>query len=189
VSEIGHGQKEIKERLIPEKVVKSQIRGLKSIDISGRCARECINISYGFFTLVEGFMGRQDVETVCEYMTFQNGVLWPIPIVLDVDGNELHSKNIKEGETIILNYTGNPLALLTVEEIFNFDRKKMAEAVFGTTDEKHPGVRMLKRWKNTFLGGKVSLIKAPRFHPPFDRFWYTPLRLRREIKKEAGKGW
>jgi len=187
MSEIGHGKKEIKERLIPEKLVRSRIKSLKSIEISGRCARECINIAYGFFTPLKGFMGREDIESVCENMTLKSGVLWPIPIVLDVDGDELKAKNIKAGENIILKYTGKPLAVLEVEEIFRFDRMKMAEAVLGTTDEKHPGVVMLKGLKETFIRGNVSLINPPQFQPPFDRFWYTPRKLRQEIEKMGWK--
>jgi len=154
----GHGNKEIVERVVRSSEAKKLIKGLKQVSLSGRCARECIDIAYGFFTPLEGFMGREDVDAVCEKMTLRDGTLWPIPIVLDVKDEQIQAKKIK----------------------------KMAKAVLGTTDEKHPGVRMLNGWENTFMGGKITLVNPPKFQPPFDKFWYTPRQLREKI---AQKGW
>jgi len=182
----GHGNKEIVERVVPASEAEEKIREPKQVSISGRCARECIDIAYGFFTPLEGFMGREDVEAVCEKMTLADGTLWPIPIVLDVKNEQIQANKIKEGDTILLTYSDSPLAILEVEQIFRFDKMKMAKAVLGTTDEKHPGVRMLNGLENTFLGGKITLVNPPKFQPPFDKFWYTPRQLREKI---AEKGW
>lgn len=48
----GHGGKQIVERVISYNEAKGKIEGLEKIEISGRCARECINISYGFSHLL-----------------------------------------------------------------------------------------------------------------------------------------
>ncbi len=184
---IGHGNKEIVERVISSPLeVKKRIEGLKKVAITGRIARECIDIAYGFFTPLEGFMNRVDVEAVCEKMTLANGTLWSIPIVFDIASEEIGKKKIKEGDTILLTYHDKILATLKVEEIFNYDKLKMAKAVLGTTDTNHPGVRMLNELKDTFIGGKVTLVNIPKFNPPFDKFWYTPRQLR---KKFSEKGW
>ncbi len=184
---IGHGGKEIVERVISSpSEAKEHIKGLKKVAVSGRIARECIDLAYGFFTPLEGFMNKEDVESVCEKMSLADGTLWSIPIVFDIGGEEIKEKGIKEGDTILLVYRDKALATLEVEEIFNYDRVKMEQAVLGTTDEKHPGVRMLNKLKDTFIGGKITLVNIPKFNPPFDRFWYTPIRLREEYKK---KGW
>jgi len=182
----GHGDKEIVERVMPALEAKEKIRKLKQVSISGRCARECIDIAYGFFTPLEGFMGREDVEAVCEKMTLRDGTLWPIPIVLDVKDEQIQAKKIKKGDAILLTYSDSALAILEVEQIFGFGKMKMAKAVLGTTDEKHPGVRMLNGWENTFMGGKITLVNSPKFQPPFYKFWYTPRQLREKI---AEKGW
>ncbi|GAI89358.1 unnamed protein product, partial [marine sediment metagenome] len=92
----GHGNREIRERVILESEVTEKIRELKQIPVSGRCARECINIAYGFFTPLEGFMGKEEVDAVCERMTLADGTLWPIPIVLDVKEEEIKTKKIKK---------------------------------------------------------------------------------------------
>jgi len=184
---IGHGNKEIIERVISSPLeVKKRIEGLKKIAITGRCARECIDIAYGFFTPLEGFMDKADVEAVCEKMTLTNGTLWSIPIVFDIASEEIGKKKIKEGDTILLTYYDRVLATLKVEEIFNYDKLEMAKAVLGTTDTKHPGVRMFNELKDTFIGGKVTLVNVPKFNPPFDKFWYTPRQLR---EKFSERGW
>lgn len=182
----GHGNREIVERVMPVSEARKRIRGLKKVDVTGRCARECIDIAYGFFTPLQGFMGREDVDAVCEKMTLKDGILWSIPIVLDVEGEEVKEKGIKEDDTILLTFSGKPLAILEVEDIFGYEKAKMAEAVLGTTDERHPGVRMINKLKDTFIGGKVTLVNPPEFQPPFDKFWYTPKDLREKI---AERGW
>ncbi len=175
-----------------ERVVSSQsqakklIKGLKSVAVTGRIARECINIAYGFFTPLKGFMGKAHINAVCEKMTLTNGTLWPIPIVFDIKEEVIREKTIEKGNTILLLYRDRALAILEVEEIFNYDMTKMKQAVFGTTDAKHPGVKMYDGFENTFIAGKITLVNRPKFQPPFDKFWYTPKQMRQKI---AEKGW
>lgn len=161
----GHGNRDIVERIMPQAEVRENVRGLKKISISGRGARECIDIAYGFFTPLEGFMTRESVNSVCEKMSLPNGVLWPIPIILDVKDEEVRNNRIKEGDTVLLSYTEKPLAILEIEDIFSYDKEKIAKAVLGTTDKKHPGVIMLEKMENTFIGGEVTLVNPPKFQP------------------------
>ena len=183
----GYSGKEIVERVITSpSEAKERIRDLAQVAVSGRIARECINIAYGFFTPLEGFMDRADVEAVWEKMTLANGTLWSMPIVFDIAAEEIRNRGIKKGDSILLVYDGQALAILEVADIFSYDRIKMAQAVLGTTDSRHPGVRMLNEMKDTFIGGRVTLVNAPRFNPPFDKFWYTPTELR---KKFVERGW
>ena len=184
---VGHGGREIIERAITSPTeAKQRIRGLKQVTVTGRIARECIDIAYGFFTPLEGFMGKADADAVCEKMTLADGTLWSIPIMLDISGEEVRQKGIKIGNTIILTYIEKPLAILEVGDIYNYDTTKMAQAVLGTTDVKHPGVKMINELKDTFIGGKVTLVNIPKFVPPFDKFFFTPKKLRSIFR---GKGW
>jgi len=180
----GQGGKQIVERVISYNEAKGEIEGLEKIEISGRCAMECINISYGFFTPLEGFMKQEDITAVCDKMTLKDGTLWSIPIVLDVD--EKDAERAEKAGKVLLTYRNKPLAICEVEDVFKYERMKMAEAILGTTSKKHPGVRIFANMENTFIGGKVTLINQPKFNRPFDRFWYTPKRLREEFRK---RGW
>ncbi|MBA7515447.1 Sulfate adenylyltransferase [subsurface metagenome] len=183
---IGHGGKEIVERVLPPIEAKERIRGLKQIEVTDRVARECIDLAYGFFTPLQGFMGKADVGSVCEKMTLTDGTLWPIPIVFDIAEEDIKQKEIKEKDTILLAYNGHILAILEIEEIFKYDKLKIEQVVLGTTDLEHPGVKMYNELKDTFIGGKITMINIPKFNPPFDKFWYPPLQLR---EKFANKGW
>jgi len=183
---IGHGGKELIERILPPKEVERRIRGLKRIPVTDRVARECIDITFGFFTPLQGFMGEEEVESVCKKMTLTNGTLWPIPIVFDIANDKITEKGIKEKDTILLAYQGNALAILEIEEIFEYDKLDLEEAVLGTTDLKHPGVKMYNALEDTFISGKVTLVGGIKFNPPFDKFWYTPKQLRKIFVE---KGW
>jgi len=183
---IGHSGKEIIERVLSTIDAKEKIKGLKKVAISSRVARECIDLAYGFFTPLQGFMGRKDVESVCKRMTLTDGTLWPIPIVFDITNDEIKEKVIKEKDTILLTYHDHALAILEIEGIFNYHKLDLEQAVLGTTDLKHPGVKMYNELKDTFIGGKITLVNIPKFNSPFDKFWYTPLQLRKIFAK---KGW
>ncbi|MCL6558075.1 MAG: sulfate adenylyltransferase [Firmicutes bacterium] len=183
---IGHGGKEIVERVLePEKAAEA-IKGLTPVPIRGQIAREIIDIAYGFFTPLEGFMTRADVEGVCNEMKLANGVLWPIPIVFDISTEEINEKGIKEGDKLLLTYQDKPMAILEVEEIFTYDKQEMAQKVYGTTEDKHPGVARTYNYKDKFIGGKITLVNPPKINPPFDEFFFTPKQLR---QKFAEKGW
>ena len=183
---IGHGGKEITERILSSNEAKQRIKGLKQVSVTDRVARECIDLAYGFFTPLQGFMGKEDVESVCKKMTLSNGTLWPIPIVFDIAEEEIKQKGIKEKDTILLTYHDRALAILEVEEIFNYQKLDLEQAVLGTTDLKHPGVKMYNELKDTFISGEVTLVSKIEFNQPFDQFWYTPKQLRGIF---AEKGW
>ncbi len=182
----GHGGKEIVEKALPPIEAKKRIKGLKRVSVTDRVARESIDLAYGFFAPLQGFMGKVDVESVCKGMTLIDGTLWPIPIIFDIDGEEVKEKGIREKDVILLTYHDHALAILEVEEIFHYHKLDLEQAVLGTTDLKHPGVKMYNELKDTFISGEVTLVSNIEFNPPFDQFWYTPKRLR-EIFAE--KGW
>jgi sulfate adenylyltransferase len=103
-----------------------------------------------------------------------------------MDEREIQELGLKAGDSVLLTYGDNPLATLDIEEIFPYDLDAMAQNVYGTSDEKHPGVRRTRAYKNRFIGGKVTIINPPKINPPFDRFFYPPRVLREEFAK---RGW
>jgi sulfate adenylyltransferase len=183
---IGHGNQVIKERIIDSNAAQELVIKTKQVPISARVARECIDLAYGFFSPLKGFMDSQTLNIVCQEMRLIDGTLWPIPILLDIDKDTINKNNLKVGDQVILSYLGQPLALLDIEEIYQYNKQKIAQAVLGTTEEKHPGVIMLTGWKSHFIAGSIQLVNQPKFQPPFDRFWYTPLQLRTIFEE---KGW
>jgi len=85
----------------------------------------------GGFSPLTGFMVKDDYESVLQDMRLQSGLLWPIPITLDV--NETFIKNLKDADRIALrDPEGVLVAVLQVEEIFQPDRKKRQKAFWHT---------------------------------------------------------
>ncbi len=156
------------------------------LPIDGSRATEIMSIAYGFFSPLEGFMNYKDVDSVCKDMRLASGYIWSIPIIFDISESEVKAKSIKEGDRLLLTYQDQPFATMDIEEIFSYDKTLMAQTVYGTTDEKHPGVKRTFACKDRFLGGKITLINQPKINPPFDRYWYPPKVLR---QKAAEQGW
>ncbi|MEJ5301365.1 MAG: sulfate adenylyltransferase [Thermodesulforhabdaceae bacterium] len=186
MAEIGHGGKEIVERIMDPAQAKEKIKGLKQIPIRSQIANEVIGIAYGFFSPLEGFMGKADVDGICKDMHLANGVLWSIPIVFDLSDAEISDYGIKVGDSVVLTYQGNPMALFEIEEIYEYDKKTICQAVYGTTDDKHPGCARTYAYKDKFVGGKITLINRPKINPPFEPYFIPPLEMRKRFKE---KGW
>ena len=108
---IGHGNKLIEERVIDSNNARELIKKLKQIPISSRAARECIDLAYGFFSPLNGFMNSKTLTNVCQKMKLLDGTLWPIPILLDMDKDIIDKNNLKIGDQVILSYQDRPLAL------------------------------------------------------------------------------
>jgi len=142
MAEIGHGGKEIVERILSPSEAAEKIKGLTQVPIRAQIANEVIGLAYGFFCPLEGFMGKADVDSVCKNMRLANGAVWSIPILFDLSEAEISDYGIKEGDSIVLTYQDNPMALFEIEEIFEYDKKEMCQATYGTTEERHPRPEM-----------------------------------------------
>ncbi len=187
MAEIGHGGKEIKERILEPAEAKKRIQGLKQYPIRSQLANEVIGIAYGFFSPLEGFMGKADVEAVCKKMRLKDGkTVWSIPIVFDMSNEEIAQYGVKPGASIVLTYTGNPMALFEIEEVYEYDKKSLAKDVYGTDEAKHPGCARTYAYKDKFVGGKITLVNRPKINEPFTPYFLPPLQLRKIFKE---KGW
>ena len=118
-------------------------------------------------------------------MRLADGTLWPIPVTLDVSRKFVDG--LRPGQRIGLrDPEGFLIAAMTVESVFEPDRRREAAAVFGTTDETHPGVDyLLNRTNPVYLGGPLTGI-APPVEYDFAQLRDDPKDLR---AKFARRGW
>ena len=184
-----HGGRLIERVATPQEIKEhwpSGLDALPSLAVRDQIARECVNIAYGFFSPLEGFMGQADVDAVARHMTLASGYIWSMPIVFDLSQTELERLGIKPGDALLLTYQQQPLAVLEVEEIYPYDKAFLARQIYGTTDQAHPGVARTAAYQDHFLAGPITLVNPPRLNPPFDRFWLTPRQLRQAC---AQRGW
>jgi sulfate adenylyltransferase len=115
----------------------------------------------GAFSPLEGFLTQAEYEGVVKDMRLPGGVLWPMPITLDV--SEDFAQQVKVGETIALrDPEGALIATLEVSDNWAPDKAQEARSVFGTEDQAHPGVNYLLNTAHpVYLGGKLRGLEAP----------------------------
>ena len=135
------------------------------------------------FAPLTGFMNEADYNGVVQDMRLGDGLLWPIPIVLDIPD----SAEFEVGESIVLcDQYGNPLAVMEVESRYTPDKQVEVQRVYGTEDMTHSGVRyVMNQMHDTYIGGPVHKLQLEARHD-FKEFRYTPADLKQVFKE---KGW
>jgi len=157
---------------------------LFSIQVNSDLASDIENIADGIFSPLEGFLLKQDFDKVITKGRLANDLPWTIPIVFDTD-KETATK-MKDAKDVALSVNGTNFAVLHVEELYTFDKNATAMGVYGTTDEKHPGVAKTKSMKEFLVGGKIDYIKRPD-ETPIRRYRKTPLETRDLFEKAGWK--
>lgn len=160
--------------------LKAHSREWPSWDITPRQICDLELLMSGGFSPLRGFMTRTDYESVCCKMRLTSGVLWPMPVTLDV--SEEFAKTLKPGSKVALrDAEGVMLAVLNVEEVWQPDRKAEAESVFKTTSPGHPGVDyLLNKAHPWYVGGRVESLQPPS-HYDFRTLRLSPAALRAEF--------
>ena len=181
-----HGGALVERVAPPDARALERMAHLPRIAVRDQIARECVNLAYGFFAPLEGFMGRADLDSVACSMTLTSGYIWSIPILFDLAEAEVAALGLKAGQQVLLTYQEQPLATLEVAEIYSYDKEFLARQVYGTADEAHPGVQRTYAYQDKFVAGPVTLVNPPVINPPFDRFWQTPRQLRQTL---ADRDW
>ncbi|GAA5910704.1 hypothetical protein JCM8208_003539 [Rhodotorula glutinis] len=139
----------------------------------------------GGFSPLEGFMGKQDYESVVETLRLADGALFPMPITLDVSQEQIDLLKLAEGTRVTLRDSRDesPLAILTISSMYKPNKSNEAEKVFGADDSAHPAVHYLHNSvKDFYVGGNVQAIYAPE-HYDYVELRYTPRELRAYFDK------
>jgi len=163
------------ERLVSDQNAQN-LNGLPKLEISESEMLDVRQIAIGTFSPLEGFMGRETLESVLEKNRLPDGTAWPMPVLLQLDTGSA-GVDYLAGETIALSYKDQVQAILTVEEVYSLDLQRLAKGWFDTTDSSHPGVKRLLEGTNRFVAGKVSLL--PQAMTNREAYELTPAQARR----------
>ncbi|MEO7200155.1 MAG: bifunctional sulfate adenylyltransferase/adenylylsulfate kinase, partial [Dokdonella sp.] len=162
--------------------LKQEAVSLPSWDLDARQLCDLEMLLNGAFSPLTGFMGSADYSRVCAEMRTADGVLWPMPITLDVSQKFADSLDgakriaLRDGEGVIL-------AVLDVEDLFSPERDRESELVFGTRDPLHPSVAWLTQHaRPVCIGGRLHGLESPR-HYDFNHLRATPAELRAQFQK------
>jgi sulfate adenylyltransferase len=134
---------------------------LPSVQISQRALHDLELLASGAFSPLDRFMGQADYEGVLDNMRLADGTLFPIPITLTVDREE-----IPDGakQIVLRDVRNNTFAIMDLEEIFDWDPDIEAQKVLGSTDPRHPLVSEMIRWGDVCISGKLQVIDLPIYN-------------------------
>ena len=142
-------------------------------------------LAHGAMSPLTGFMGQADYERVVREMRLSNNLLWSLPVTLPVD-REVAS-DLKIGQEIALCQDGAVLAVMEIAELYEYDKRHEAEAVYGTTDDTHPSVARLFQQGDILVGGEIWVVNLPAAaSSEFPELRHTPAQTRRMF---ARRGW
>lgn len=161
---------------------KEGFEDLEKIWVSDSLSKDVENIAYGVFSPLEGFLCKNDYDNVLFNKRLSNDIPWTIPIVLDVDKEEM---GLEEGDELVLQNKNGLLAVMQIEEIYGFNKKELAREVFGTLEKEHPGVRKVYEMKDLLIGGKITLINPSE--NPFSNYMLKPMETRILFKEKRWK--
>lgn len=157
-----------------------EYQGLPALELSERNHADLELIATGVYSPLEGFMGQADYNSVVERMRLANSLPWSVPITLAVGKEQATQYTGK----VRLEFKGQAVGLLEVEEQYTPDRQKEALEVYRTDDPAHPGVAALLEQGEVNLAGKVSLFVLDKGE--FPSYHYTPQETRAYFAKA---GW
>ena len=168
----------------PERIaeLKAHSKEWPSWDLTARQLCDLELLVSGGFSPLRGFMTRADYDGVCHNMKLASGLLWPMPITLDI--TDALAKSLKTGGQLALrDPEGVMLAVLHVEDLWQPDHRAEAELVFQSTSPAHPGVDyLLNKAHPWYVGGRVEALQPPS-HYDFKDLRLTPAELRAEFSR------
>ncbi|WP_198668806.1 sulfate adenylyltransferase [Homoserinimonas sp. OAct 916] len=152
-------------------------RELPSIRIDLEAAITIEMIATGVLSPITGFMNRDDYTSVLESSRLANGIIWPVPLSFAPSGakNAEIVRGLENGDEVALtDHNGDPVAVLTIQDIFDYDKQHRAQHLFGTVDPSHPGVDSInRRMGDVSLGGPVRLLQRVDWGP-FEKLRLEP---------------
>lgn len=169
---LGHLPRRIIERLPAGdelEALRVEARGLPRLQVGQRELSDLFMLAAGALTPLDSFMGRDDYEAVLEFGRLASGAPFTIPIVLRAD-------SVPDATRVGLFIDDRPVGILDIDGAYATDHAREAQAVYGTEDDAHPGVRALNdsgRW--ALSGAVIALARPSSGFPEFD---LTPAEVR-----------
>ncbi len=151
---------------------------LPAIQLSQRSMCDLELLAVGGFSPLDRFMTQADFQRVLDEMRLASGHLFPIPLTLPVDNDVELSL---DQEIALRDEQNEIVAIMTVEEIYEWDLAETAAKVFGKNDARHPLVAEMHRWGKRNISGKLEVIRTPH-HYDFVDLRLTPRQTRARLE-------
>ena len=162
---------------------------LPSLLLNSAAAANAVMLGAGYFSPLDGFMNLPDALLVAEKMRTATGLFWPIPVLnLSTDAGVIDGASRialrdpnRPGQPVLAVQDVESVALIE-EEDFDF----ITERVYGTLDEKHPGVQTFRRLGRHLVAGPIEVLSYSYFEEDFPGTFRSAGSIRAEI---AERGW
>jgi len=155
--------------------IKAQANRYPSIQISDRSLHDLELLAIGGYSPLNRFMGKADYSRVLTEMRLADGTLFPMPITLTINKEDLPTRQ----EWITLRDSHNNLiAVMRIEEVFTWDPVREARLVLGTVDARHPLVSEMEQWGDLCISGELKIINMPVYFDFVD-IRRTPVETRK----------
>jgi sulfate adenylyltransferase len=150
---------------------------LPSVQLSERSLCDLELLASGGFSPLDRFMSGDAHQRVVEEMRLSSGHLFPIPVTLPVDpGPAIHL----DRDVALRNAKNDLIAIMTIEEVYEWDIVQVAQAVFGTLDARHPLAEM-HRWGKLNISGRLQVLQLPH-HADFQELRLSPAQTRARLE-------
>ena len=163
-------------------------KSMKKMTVNSAAAANLVMLGAGYFTPLEGFMGKNDVISVANNMRLESGLFWPTPVV-NLTNQEV---DFKEGDTIALidpNVEGDQIIAIQnvdkIEELNSEEIDNIVLQVFGTKDISHPGVQTFYEQGNKLISGDVKVLNFSYFEKDFGETFRTAMQIRTAIESKG----
>lgn len=184
-----HGSDELKPLLVEGEAREQARRAAESlprVSLDSRERGDLIMLGIGGFTPLQGFMGKADWQGVCDGMKLADGLFWPIPITLSTDQATADGLDVGSEIALIDEDSGEIMASMKLEEKYSIDKAHECQKVFQTTDEEHPGVKMVMNQGEVNLAGPVRVFSQGHFPETYPGIYMTPAETRAMFEQ---RGW
>jgi len=166
--------------------VRKRARELPKVRMTSRETSDLIMIGIGAFSPIEGFMGREDWESVCKEFKTAKGIFWPIPITLSVSIDS--ASGLREGSeaALIDGESGELVGSMKIEEKYTVEKQYECKQIFGTEDPNHPGVAKVLAQGEFNIGGPVKVFSELDYPDRFLALYARPEETRAIFEE---RGW
>ena len=158
-----------------------RLPSLSSVKISQRAVHDLELLATGAFSPLDRYMSKTDYELVLENMRLADGTLWPLPITLTVNPEELPPVGT---EIVLRDSLNDHLAIMKLEEVYSWSPEKEALLAYDSNDARHPMVSEMARWGKVCISGELKVIDLPKYND-FVELRRTPAEVR-EMLEEMG---
>jgi sulfate adenylyltransferase len=163
-------------RLDPAEAL-ARAKELPTIKLSERAICDLELLATGAFHPLDRFMGAADHARVLGEMRLASGQLFPIPVALPIASDESVAF---DRDVALLDSRNEILAVMRIEEIYEWDLFETAREVFGTEDARHPLVAEMHGWGRRNISGPLQVLKLPT-HYDFRELRLTPAETKQRL--------